>query len=73
SGFIMAITLSLEDFIITFFVSGPGSTTLPIYMYSLIRFGISPVINALSFFMILSITVIAVTLRYFLKDIASIK
>jgi len=73
SGFIMAITLSLEDFIITFFVSGPGSTTLPIYMYSLIRFGISPVINALSFFMILSITAIAVTLRYFLKDIASIK
>ncbi len=71
SGFVMAITLSLEDFIITFFVSGPGSTTLPIYMYSLIRFGISPVINALSFFMILSITLIAITLRHFLKDVAS--
>jgi spermidine/putrescine transport system permease protein len=70
SGFVMAITLSLEDFVITFFVSGPGSTTLPIYMYSLIRFGVSPVINALSFFMILSISVIAITLRYFLKDIA---
>jgi spermidine/putrescine transport system permease protein len=73
SGFVMAITLSLEDFIITFFVSGPGSTTLPIYMYSLIRFGVSPVVNALSFFMILSITVIAITLRYFLKDIATSK
>lgn len=70
SGFVMAITLSLEDFIITFFVSGPGSTTLPIYMYSLIRFGVTPVVNALSFFMIISISVIAITLRYFLKDIA---
>ncbi len=73
SGFVMAITLSLEDFIITFFVSGPGSTTLPIYMYSLIRFGVSPVVNALSFFMILSISVIAITLRYFLKDLATSK
>lgn len=71
SGFVMAITLSLEDFIITFFVSGPGSTTLPIYMYSLIRYGVSPVVNALSFFMILSITVVAITLRFFLKDIAT--
>jgi spermidine/putrescine transport system permease protein len=70
SGFIMAITLSLEDFIITFFVSGPGSTTLPIYMYSLIRFGVSPVINALSCFMIVSIALTAVTLRHFVKDLA---
>lgn len=71
SGFVLATTLSLEDFIITFFVSGPGSTTLPIYMYSLIRFGISPVINALSVFMILSIALITITLRHFLKDYAS--
>jgi len=70
SGFVMAITLSLEDFIITFFVSGPGSTTLPIYLYSLIRFGITPVINAISCFMVLSLSIIAITLRHFLKDIA---
>lgn len=73
SGFMMAITMSLEDFIITFFVSGPGSTTLPIYMYSLIRFGVTPVINALSFFMIISIAMIVFTLRHFLKDIATAK
>ena len=53
SGFLMAITMSLEDFVITFFVSGPGSTTLPLYVYSMIRFGVSPVINSLSVVMIL--------------------
>ena len=40
SGFLMAVTMSLEDFVITFFVSGPGSTTLPRYVYSIIRFGV---------------------------------
>ena len=48
AGFLIAVTLSLEDFVITFFVAGPGSTTLPLQIYSMIRFGISPVINALS-------------------------
>ena len=37
SGFLMAITLSLDDFVITFFVSGPGSSTLPIHIYSMIK------------------------------------
>lgn len=63
SGFMMAVTMSLEDFVITFFVSGPGSTTLPLYVYSMIRFGVSPVINALSFVMILATVLIAFTLR----------
>ncbi|MBP5206275.1 MAG: ABC transporter permease subunit, partial [Bacteroidales bacterium] len=53
SGFLMAVTMSLEDFVITFFVSGPGSTTLPLYVYSMIRFGVSPVINSLSVIMII--------------------
>lgn len=48
AAFLIAITLSFEDFVITFFVAGPGSTTLPLQIYSMIRFGISPVINALS-------------------------
>ncbi len=52
SGFLMAITLSLDDFVITFFVSGPGSATLPIHIYSMIKFGVSPVINALSVILI---------------------
>ncbi|MBP5792361.1 MAG: ABC transporter permease, partial [Spirochaetaceae bacterium] len=71
SGFLMAVTMSLEDFVITFFVSGPGSTTLPLYVYSMIRFGVSPVINALSFVMILVTMIIAYFLRNFLKTIAA--
>ncbi len=73
SGFLMAITMSLEDFVITFFVSGPGSTTLPLYVFSMVRYGISPVINALSFVMILGTMGIAFLLRNFLKNIAAAK
>ena len=73
SGFLMAVTMSLEDFVITFFVSGPGSTTLPLYVFSMVRYGISPVINALSFIMILGTMLIAFVLRNFLKNIAASK
>jgi len=71
SGFMMAITMSLEDFVITFFVSGPGSTTLPLYVYSMIRFGVSPVINALSLVVVLATCLIAFFLRRGLKTIAA--
>jgi len=73
SGFLMSVTMSLEDFVITFFVSGPGSTTLPLYVFSMVRYGISPVINALSFVMILGTMLIAFALRNFLKNIAAAK
>ncbi len=71
SGFLMAITMSLEDFVITFFVSGPGSTTLPLYVYSMIRFGVSPVINSLSVAMIILTCVIAFICRKGLKSFAA--
>jgi spermidine/putrescine transport system permease protein len=71
SGFLTAVTISLEDFVITSFVSGPGSSTLPIYIYSAIRFGVSPVINALSVVMILGTVVLTYLLRNFLKYIAA--
>lgn len=71
SGFMMSVTMSLEDFVITFFVSGPGSSTLPLYIYSMIRFGVSPVINALSFVVILATVLITFSLRKFLKVIAA--
>ena len=48
----MALTLSFDDFVITFFVSGPGSSTLPLRIYSMIRLGVSPVVNALSVILI---------------------
>ncbi len=71
SGFLMAITMSLEDFVITFFVSGPGSTTLPLYVYSMIRFGVSPVINSLSVVMIIFTCLIAFICRKGLKGFAA--
>jgi spermidine/putrescine transport system permease protein len=71
SGFLTAVTISLEDFVITSFVSGPGSSTLPIYIYSAIRFGVSPVINALSVVMILGTVLLTCLLRNFLKYIAA--
>ncbi|HAK69497.1 MAG TPA: spermidine/putrescine ABC transporter permease PotC [Treponema sp.] len=71
SGFMMSITMSLEDYVITFLVSGPGSTTLPLYVYSMIRFGVSPVINSLSFVLILIICSITILLRNGLKNFAS--
>jgi spermidine/putrescine transport system permease protein len=71
SGFLTAITISLEDFVITYFVTGPGSSTLPIYIYSAIRFGVSPVINALSVVMICGTVLLTCLLRNFLKYIAA--
>jgi spermidine/putrescine transport system permease protein len=71
SGFLTAVTLSLEDFVITFFVTGPGATTLPLYVYSAIRFGVSPVINALSVVMILGTIALTWSMRNFLKYIAA--
>ncbi|MFP3041020.1 ABC transporter permease [Treponema primitia] len=71
SGFLTAITISLEDFVITYFVSGPGSSTLPLYIYSAIRFGVSPVINAMSVVMIFGTVLLTYLLRNFLKYIAA--
>ena len=57
SGALLAFTLSLDDFIITFFTNGPGSTTLPIYVYGLLRRIITPEVNALSTVWILTVLV----------------
>lgn len=73
SGLLTAITLSLEDFVITFFVAGPGSSTLPIFIYSAItrKGGITPLISALSVAMIFGTVFLCVMLRKFLKYIAA--
>jgi len=73
SGLLTAITLSLEDFVITFFVAGPGSSTLPIFIYSAItrKGGVTPLISALSVVMILGTVLLCVMLRKFLKYIAA--
>jgi spermidine/putrescine transport system permease protein len=54
AGALLAFTMSLDDFVITFFTSGPGSTTLPLRIYSLVKTGITPEINALSTLMLLA-------------------
>lgn len=59
AGFLLSLTLSIDDFVITFFVAGPGSTTLPLKIYSMIKFGVSPVINALSTLLLLGTLVIS--------------
>lgn len=48
AGGMLAFTLSLDDFVVSFFTSGPGATTLPILIYSSVKRGITPDINALS-------------------------
>jgi spermidine/putrescine transport system permease protein len=55
AGAMLAFTLSLDDFVITFFTTGPGSTTLPIYVYGLLRRIITPEVNALSTVWILAV------------------
>lgn len=58
---LLVFTLSLDDFIISFFVAGPNSTTLPIYIYGLIKRGISPEVNALATLLILTTIILVVT------------
>lgn len=48
SGSLLAFTVSFEDFVTSFFLSGIGTTTLPIKIYSMMKFGVTPEINALS-------------------------
>jgi spermidine/putrescine transport system permease protein len=54
SGGLLAFTLSLDEFVITFFTSGPGATTLPIQVWSMVKRGVTPEINALSTLMLLA-------------------
>ncbi|HSQ37655.1 MAG TPA: ABC transporter permease [Acidimicrobiia bacterium] len=52
-GALLALTMSLDDVVTTSFVSGPGSTTLPVYVFGLVKKGVTPVINAVSVLMLL--------------------
>ena len=57
---LLAFTLSLDDFVITFFVAGPGSTTLPVRVYSMIKFGVTPEVNAVSTLMFVGSTLLVI-------------
>ena len=58
AGALLAFTMSIDDFVITFFVSGPGSTTLPVLIYSMARRTIEPTINAVSTVIVVVTTVL---------------
>lgn len=63
---LLAFTLSIDDVIISFFVAGPGSATLPLKIFSMVKFGVTPEINALSTLMLIAtlfIVVIAERIR----------
>jgi putrescine transport system permease protein len=61
SGWILAFTLSLDDLVIASFTTGPGATTLPIRIYSEVRLGVKPEINAVCTLMIVGVALAVVT------------
>jgi putrescine transport system permease protein len=61
SGWLLAFTLSLDDVVIASFVSGPGSTTLPMLIFSKVRLGVTPDINALATVIIVLVSVGVIT------------
>jgi putrescine transport system permease protein len=64
SGWLLAFTLSLDDLVITSFVAGPGSSTLPMVIFSKVRLGVSPDINALATILVAIVTVGVVVAGY---------
>jgi spermidine/putrescine transport system permease protein len=58
SGALLAFTLSLDDYVITYFTAGPGSTTLPLRIFSMVRFAVTPEVNALSALWVLTVFVV---------------
>ncbi|MDA7982410.1 MAG: ABC transporter permease [Alphaproteobacteria bacterium] len=68
SGYMLAFIISLDDFIITSLVAGPGSTTLPLAIYGLVRVGFSPEINAISTLLLL-VSMIFVSASYLVSRI----
>ena len=65
AGFLMAFTLSIDDFVITFFVAGVGVNTLPLQIYSMIKVAVTPEVNAIStLLMALTLTLILVAARF---------
>jgi ABC-type spermidine/putrescine transport system permease subunit II len=63
AGGLLAFTFSFDDFITSFFVAGAGTTTLPLRIFSSLRFGVSPVVNATAV-MILALTLVAIVTAY---------
>lgn len=67
SGWLLAFTLSLDDLVLSSFVSGPSSTTLPMQVFSSARMGVSPKINALATLLIVGISTLGIIGWYFME------
>jgi spermidine/putrescine transport system permease protein len=73
AGFLMSFTLSIDDFVITFFVAGVGVNTLPLQIYSMIKVAVTPEVNAVStLLMALTLTLIFLASR-FASDVLKVK
>ena len=66
SGWMLAFTLSLDDLVIASFVAGPGATTLPMLVFSSVRMGVNPEINALASLILLVVGVIGLIAWWFM-------
>jgi spermidine/putrescine transport system permease protein len=63
-GALLAFTLSFDDFVIAFFVTGPGASTLPIEIYAMVKRGVTPEINAVAtLILLISVVLIALSQR----------
>jgi spermidine/putrescine transport system permease protein len=71
AGGLLAFTLSLDDFVITFFTSGPDTITFPVKVYSMVRFSVTPEVNAASTILIVvTVVLTAIALRLQGADVA---
>jgi len=67
AGALLAFTLSLDDFVITFFTSGPDTITFPVKVYSMLRFSVTPEVNAAST-MLIVLTIVLMILMMVLQS-----
>jgi spermidine/putrescine transport system permease protein len=67
AGAMLAFTLSLDDFVISFFTAGPDSVTLPIYIYAAVRRGVTPQIHALSTLIVLVTVILIIGMERFTR------
>lgn len=65
---LLSFTLSIDDFVITFFVTGPGSQTLPIFIYGMVKYGSTAIINALSTIILVITITTVVTTQYLIGE-----
>ena len=64
TGFLLAFTLSIDDFVISYFTAGAGVSTLSVTIYSMARKGIKPEINALSAIMFVTVLVLLLVINF---------